>query len=105
MKKRFNYMTVLGFLAGGIVGGGIALLYAPRSGNDTRKMIADSSLKLRDSAIESIQSVRDSAEAAIKDAQNRLAMVSQETKNYFARVKEVGLHSGNGHKADEKISA
>jgi gas vesicle protein len=97
-------MTLLGFLAGGIVGGGMALLFAPHSGSDTRQMIADNSLKLRDSAIESIQSVCDSAEAALKDAQARIDLVSQETKNYFTRVKEVGLHSGNGHKVDAKAS-
>lgn len=39
--------TLLAFLVGGVVGAAVALLYAPRSGRETREMLAD---KVRDGA-------------------------------------------------------
>jgi gas vesicle protein len=41
MNARSPYlMSILGFLAGGIAGAGIALLLAPQSGKATREMMA-----------------------------------------------------------------
>jgi gas vesicle protein len=51
-----------GFLAafaiGALVGTGIALLYAPRSGKETRKLIADKSRELKGKATDAIEDAR-----------------------------------------------
>ena len=39
--------TLLAFLVGGVVGAAVALLYAPRSGRETREMLAE---KMREGA-------------------------------------------------------
>lgn len=45
MNKEDKSSGVLGFLAGAVIGGaigaGVALLFAPRTGEETRKMLKD----------------------------------------------------------------
>jgi gas vesicle protein len=41
-----------GFVIGGLIGAAVALLTAPQSGEQTRQMIADKSIELRDRAAE-----------------------------------------------------
>jgi gas vesicle protein len=48
----------LGLLMGAIVGGAIALLYAPRSGKETRAMIAGKISNVAQSVGETVGSVR-----------------------------------------------
>jgi gas vesicle protein len=43
---------LLGFLMGGLIGGIVALLFAPQSGEETREMIKDKSIEIRDQAQE-----------------------------------------------------
>lgn len=40
------------FLLGGILGAAVALLYAPKSGRETRKDIADAGRRIKKSAVE-----------------------------------------------------
>ena len=58
-----NATPVGGFLAafaiGAVAGAGIALLYAPRSGRDTRKLIADKGRELKGQATDAIEDARD----------------------------------------------
>ena len=59
-----NHPTpVGGFLAafaiGALAGAGIALLYAPRSGKETRKLIADKGRDLKGQATDAIEDARD----------------------------------------------
>jgi gas vesicle protein len=41
-----------GFVIGGLIGAGVALLMAPQSGEETRALIADKGIELRDLASE-----------------------------------------------------
>ena len=43
---------LVGFVIGGLIGAGVALFLAPQSGEETRAMIADKSIELRDRAME-----------------------------------------------------
>ena len=47
-----------GFVIGGLIGAGVALLMAPQSGEETRALIADKSIELRDRAAETAQDVQ-----------------------------------------------
>ena len=48
MNKDFG----IGLLTGAIIGGAIALLYAPRSGKETREMLKSKAIETRDMAVE-----------------------------------------------------
>ena len=47
-----------GFVIGGLIGAGVALLMAPQSGEETRALIADKSIELRDRAAETAGDVQ-----------------------------------------------
>ena len=49
----------IGILTGAIVGGVIALLYAPKSGKETRKMIKDKTMEVVDTVKEKTSGVID----------------------------------------------
>ncbi len=51
-------MLAVGFLLGALVGAVMALLFAPQSGEDTRSMIKDKSIELRDRAQETAEQAR-----------------------------------------------
>jgi gas vesicle protein len=89
MNDRSNSNAIWAFFAGSLLGAVIALLFAPRSGRETRQFLVDESQKIKDTAIESIKDVRSSAESALKDAQTRLGLLAQETKDYVDRLKNV----------------
>ena len=47
------------FAIGAIVGAGVAILYAPRSGKETRDLLAQRTRDLRDKAVDTVQDARD----------------------------------------------
>ena len=50
-----------GFVIGGLIGAGVALLMAPQSGEETRALIADKSIELRDRAADTAGDVQTKA--------------------------------------------
>ena len=60
-----------GLVIGGLVGAAAALLTAPKSGEETRTLIKDKSIELRDRAVEVSQDARHKAEVALEDARTR----------------------------------
>lgn len=60
-----------GLVIGGLVGAAAALLTAPKSGEETRTMIKEKSIELRDRAVEVSQDARHKAEVALEDARVR----------------------------------
>ena len=71
-KKRGNFWLLVGGIAAGIlVGGGIALLSAPQSGPETRTMLRNKGLELKDKVISEAAVTRQFAEKAIIDVRDR----------------------------------
>jgi gas vesicle protein len=60
-----------GLIIGGLAGAAVALLMAPQSGEETRTMIKDRSIELKDRAVEYGQDARSRAEKALEDARLR----------------------------------
>jgi gas vesicle protein len=50
MEKKDYTELGIGFLVGVLVGGVIALLYAPKKGSETRAIIKEKAIKVRDTA-------------------------------------------------------
>lgn len=61
----------MGFVVGGVAGAVAALLLAPQSGEETRNLIKDKSIELRDKAAEQAEIVATKASAFADDAKVR----------------------------------
>ena len=60
-----------GFVIGGLVGAAVALVMAPQSGEETRAVIMEKSIELKDKAVVSAEEARTRAEKAMEDARMR----------------------------------
>ncbi|HNN12800.1 MAG TPA: YtxH domain-containing protein [Anaerolineales bacterium] len=88
MSDRDEFGAFLvGFVVGGLTGAVVALLFAPQSGEETRALIKDKSIELRDRASQTAEEALARAEAAAAEARQRadeLAKVARERANELA---------------------
>lgn len=81
MSDRDEFGAFLvGFLIGGLSGAVVALLFAPQSGEETRAMIKDKSIELRDKAQQSAEEALARAEAAAAEARARADELARQLK-------------------------
>ena len=72
MSERDEFGAFLvGFIVGGLSGAVVALLFAPQSGEETRALIKDKSIELRDKAQITAEEAIARAEAAAAEARAR----------------------------------
>jgi len=81
-----------GFVIGGLIGAGVALLMAPQSGEETRALIADKSIELRDRAVETAGEVQSQAGD----------FASQTAEAYNQQVKRIQAAVDTGKKPSKK---
>jgi gas vesicle protein len=81
------------FLLGGMIGATIGLLYAPQSGEETRKILIDEGQEVVDKAKTSIQEAEDSAISAIQEAQTRLESLNQEAKERIEKLQDIAKNT------------
>src|SRR5262249_53080460 len=62
---------LVGFMVGGLAGAVVSLLFAPQSGEETRALIRDKSIELRDFASQSAEEALARAESAAAEARAR----------------------------------
>lgn len=81
-----------GFIMGGLVGAAVALLLAPQSGEETRAIIKDKSIELKDKAVEYSQDAKVRAEQAMLDARTKVGAAIDDlrvrTDEYARATKE-----------------
>ena len=77
---------LVGFVVGGLTGAVVALLFAPQSGEETRTVIKEKGIELRDKASQTAEEALARAEAAAADAKVRYEELASEVK---ARGQEV----------------
>lgn len=58
-----------GFVIGGVVGGLVGILLAPQSGDETRKVLKDKSLELKDKAQTTVSEIQMKADGIVSDIQ------------------------------------
>ena len=87
MSDRDEFGAFLvGFIVGGLTGSVVALLFAPQSGEETRAVIRDKSIELRDKAQVSAEEAIARAEAAAAEARARADDLARQLRE---RSKEV----------------
>jgi gas vesicle protein len=81
MSDRDEFGAFLvGFVVGGLAGAVVALLFAPQSGDETRALIKDRSIELRDKATEKAEEAMHRAEAAAEEARARAEEITKEAR-------------------------
>jgi gas vesicle protein len=63
---------LLAFLLGGVVGAGVALLVAPKTGQETRRMIKDLTEDAKEKAESYIEQAKEKAESAVEKGKDFL---------------------------------
>jgi gas vesicle protein len=87
MSDRDEFGAFLvGFIVGGLTGAVVSLLFAPQSGEETRALIKDKSIELRDKAQVSAEEAIARAEAATAEARARADDLARQLRE---RSKEV----------------
>ena len=81
MSERDEFGAFLvGFVVGGLTGAVVALLFAPQSGEETRALIKDKGIELRDRAASTAEEVIARAEAAAAEARTRAEELAKEVR-------------------------
>ncbi len=88
-----------GLLVGGLVGSGIVLLKAPRSGEDTRKLIRDKADELQSKT-----------EQTFNDTQSRVENITEQLSDKAAEIKASGMKAAKevekqAHNVAETVTA
>ena len=82
MNDRDEFGAFLvGFIVGGLSGAVVALLFAPQTGDETRALIRDKSIELRDKAQISAEEAIARAEAAAADARARADELARQLRD------------------------
>lgn len=93
---------LLAFLVGGLLGVTAGVLFAPRSGKETRHIMTEEVQDMMDTAISSIRDAQDTAVSAIKDAQSRMEKLSTETIDRLGKLQDITEHTLHDQKKSLK---
>ena len=93
MSDRDEFGAFLvGFIVGGLTGAVVSLLFAPQSGEETRALIKDKSIELRDKAQVSAEEAIARAEAATAEARARAddlaRQLREKSKEVYSDVRD-----------------
>lgn len=77
MSENTGSKMFFSFLTGAAVGAGLALLFAPQSGKETRKQIKDFSEKLGGEVKDSVEKIGEKAKGFIEGAKDTFAKKSR----------------------------
>src|SRR4030065_1022454 len=81
---------VVGFLVGGISGAIAALLLAPQSGEETRTIIKDKAIELRDQAATTIDETVEKAEKTVNESIKKAEAMLADAKKRANEIAEKG---------------
>ena len=71
MNNDFVKGLFIGLVSGAVIGGVIALLYAPKTGKETRQLIKDKAIEVVDTAKEKTSEVMDTVKEKASEAGRR----------------------------------
>ena len=77
MSENTGSKMFFSFLTGAMVGAGLALLFAPQSGKETRKQIKDFSDKLGGEVKDGVEKISEKAKGLIEEAKETFSKKSR----------------------------
>lgn len=87
-RKRKAPSMFAGFLIGGLIGAGIALLSAPYSGEETRQRIREKSMEMKDKAVETAHETRQRIDDARRQGSEKVTMARDRGQTIFSKQKK-----------------
>ena len=91
MNERDEFGAFLvGFIVGGLSGAVVALLFAPQTGEETRALIKDKSIELRDRAQQTAEEALARAEATAAEARARADELARQLRERGGEVVDRG---------------
>ncbi|MDD3949021.1 MAG: YtxH domain-containing protein, partial [Anaerolineaceae bacterium] len=82
MSEETNFGSfVMGFTVGALAGAIASLLLAPQTGEETRQVIKEKAIELKDKGAESYEETKHRAEIAYQDALKKADELAQVTKD------------------------
>ena len=81
---------LVGFIVGGLTGAVTALLLAPQSGEETRTVIKEKSIELKDKAAKTVEDAYSQAEAAAVQARTKFDDLATLTKEKTGELQKKG---------------
>ena len=91
------------FLIGGLIGAAVALLYAPKSGRETRKDIARTAKKVKKETVHLVEDAIDSINDFAGDVKNKVSDIIEQGKDLSESAKkEILKNLEDGQKTIEK---
>ncbi len=80
--------VLVAFMAGIVVGAGVALLYAPQSGKETRKMLAKKANEFKDEAEEIVDDVLETGKKVLKEKKEQFDAAIEAGKETMADARK-----------------
>jgi len=87
-EKNGSFGTIFTFLTGAAIGTGLALLFAPQSGEETRKKIKDAKDKLNEEAKDNYEKYSKEAKKAIEIVKSTSEKSIDQMKSFIKGAKE-----------------
>jgi len=81
---------LIGFIVGGLTGAAVSLLFAPQTGEETRILIKDKAIELRDRAAETVEETRHKAEEVWVGAKEKTGELAKQAKEQAEMLKSKG---------------
>lgn len=88
-EERSGFTTLVTFLTGAAIGAGLALLFAPQSGEETRKKIRNNYEKISEDVKEQYQKISKEAQKAIEAMKSTSEKAVDQIKTLLDRSKAV----------------
>jgi gas vesicle protein len=102
--ERDGFFGFICFLTGAAIGAGLALLYAPQPGTETRKKIKDVSEKVADDVKENYERLTKEAKKAIEQVKGTAEKAVENVKSFIEGAKD-GLKKEIKAEIKEEVKA
>ncbi len=91
MAERDEFGAFLiGFIVGGLTGAAISLLMAPQTGEETREILRDRAIELRDKAQETAQTARGQVESTAGEVRTRASDLANKARSSAEDLRQRG---------------
>ena len=90
-KSKRSTRLFTGLIIGSALGAGLSLLFAPSSGEETRRMIKENVDDVKKKAESTVRNARDKVKSKIEEAETAAMNVADEVRSRAQYVKEKGI--------------